>query len=98
MIKATEAQDELLTILIEECAEVIQAATKIKRFGFDSTNMEENPSTNFIALSKELGDLTAMIELAIEHDVACELTIYRTVLEKFRKLEIYSTHLRGNSK
>ena len=28
-----KTQDELLDLLIEECAEVIQAATKVKRFG-----------------------------------------------------------------
>jgi hypothetical protein len=29
----TKTQDELLDLLIEECAEVIQAAAKVKRFG-----------------------------------------------------------------
>ncbi len=28
-------RDELLTILIEECSEIIKAATKCQRFGFD---------------------------------------------------------------
>jgi len=43
---------ELLVILMEECAEVSQEASKVIRFG--------NPHT---ALMKELGDLLCMIRL-----------------------------------
>ena len=45
---------ETLTILSEECAEVIQANSKLIRFGpYDEDNKAE--------LEKELGDVMAMI-------------------------------------
>lgn len=58
----TEAQAERLALLAEECAEVIQAITKILRHGMDSYNplidaMGEykNRVTNQMLLEKELG-------------------------------------------
>ena len=50
--------EEILTILQEECAEVIQAVSKIKRFGMFH-NMEN--------LHKELADLQCMIDLSYEY-------------------------------
>ena len=45
---------ETLTILSEECAEVIQANSKLIRFGpYDEENVDE--------LEKELGDVVAMM-------------------------------------
>ena len=48
-------QQEILDILQEEAAEVIQAISKVRRFGLQN-NIEE--------LNKELADLSYMIELA----------------------------------
>ncbi len=59
----TKLQHEALVILIEECAEVIQAISKIKRFGEDTINSETNVS-NKMALTKELADLAAVLRLA----------------------------------
>lgn len=59
----SEAEAERLAILIEECGEVAQAACKILRHGYESTNPkaitpeDENPETNRSALERELGDL-----------------------------------------
>ena len=54
----TEAEQERLVILVEECGEVIQAACKILRHGFASTNPTvPNSETNRQALERELGDL-----------------------------------------
>jgi len=50
--------EELMTVLAEECAEVIQATCKIKRFGLNGDNLQE--------LAKELGDLQCMIEMCHE--------------------------------
>ena len=56
--------EEILTILQEECAEVIQAVSKVKRFGLEG-NVED--------LKKELCDLQCMINLMSEFDVVqCE--------------------------
>jgi hypothetical protein len=54
-------RDELLVLLIEECGEVIQAATKCLRFGFN-VDHGTGYGNNRTALSKECGDLLAVIE------------------------------------
>lgn len=53
-------RQEILCILQEECAEVIQAISKINRFGM---------SDNETQLKKELGDLQCMIDMVYEFDV-----------------------------
>ncbi len=53
----TEAETERLAILIEECGEVIQAACKVLRHGYESNNKGQLPETNRMALERELGDL-----------------------------------------
>ena len=52
--------EEIMTILQEECAEVIQAVSKVRRFGL---------SDNIGELKKELCDLICMIELMREFNV-----------------------------
>jgi hypothetical protein len=73
---------EILTILQEECAEVIQIASKIHRFGHHPDNMKR--------LAEELGDLQCMIDLCVEHDLvdATKLQIYSQ--EKRQKLKVWS--------
>jgi NTP pyrophosphatase (non-canonical NTP hydrolase) len=76
-------EDEILLILQEECAEVVQAISKVKRFG------KEN---NIAELCQEIADLEYMIKLAklnIE-----EINQYNFGLaehRKFEKLRIYSS-------
>lgn len=73
---------ELLTITMEECAEVIQACSKIIRFG-------ETP-TNLTALEKEIGDLYCMIDLIHENDYISYTRIDDYVSAKREKLKVYS--------
>lgn len=54
-----------LGILQEEAAEVIQAVSKINRFGLLSTN-PYSQKTNKESLCSEMGDVLAMIELVSE--------------------------------
>lgn len=59
----TDHEREILTILIEECAEVQQRATKLLRFG--ATEIQSNQDlTNVERLSLEIGDLQFMILMA----------------------------------
>ena len=58
-----KAQQEVLLIAQEECAEVTQAISKIFRFGIDGSH---NERTNKERLTEELGDLHCMIELMVE--------------------------------
>lgn len=55
-----KVQNEILLILQEECAEVIQAICKVKRFG------QEN---NIEQLEQEVADMLCMVNLAYTHGV-----------------------------
>ena len=57
---------EILSITQEECSEVIQAISKIFRFGIDT---EWQGETNREHLEEEIGDLQAMINLLVEHKI-----------------------------
>ena len=59
---------EAMDILQEECAEVIQAVSKISRFGIDNYKPGK-PKTNREHLEEELGDMLAMIDILREMDV-----------------------------
>lgn len=59
---------EILTILQEECAEVIVEVSKCFRFGPDQI-MQGQELTNIQRLEKELGDLKAMVELLTDLNV-----------------------------
>lgn len=60
----TAAEDELLAFLAEECAEVIQAVTKIQRHGFNSSNpLATNPVTNRRSLECEIGHVLAAVNM-----------------------------------
>ena len=54
------SREELLIVLIEECGEVIQSATKCLRFGFDHD--EPGYGINHIQLAKELGDVLGIAD------------------------------------
>lgn len=56
--------DHLLDILIEECAEVIQRATKAKRFGLEEVQPEQ-PLTNNQRIVYELNDVLAVAEMLL---------------------------------
>lgn len=59
MPKQSLTRDELLILLIEECSEVIQAATKCLRFGWDVDHKVGYGQNNEV-LAKEMGELTAV--------------------------------------
>lgn len=73
----TLQRDDLIIILIEECGEVIQAATKCLRFGFD--RVEPLYGRNSDVLAQEVGDLLAMIDA---------LPLDRGIVEAYRKLKL----------
>lgn len=66
--------DELLVILMEECAEVIQAASKCQRFGFTREHPEYG--INDKVLAAEIGDVLAIVDA---------LPLDRHQIEYFRK-------------
>lgn len=80
MNQVNQHQEECLNILQEECAEVIQAASKIKRFGIYNRK-DGDDLNNLQNLEMELGDLLAMIDLCRE----AGLGITEEGLEKAKK-------------
>jgi hypothetical protein len=67
----TPHERELLDILIEEAAEIIQRATKIKRFGVDEIQPGQ-PHDNAYRLGLEIGDLVEVVDRLINLGVVSE--------------------------
>ena len=83
--------DQILLILQEECAEVIQAISKCFRFGMGETHPNTGIS-NIDSLTQELGDLLAMIELLVDRNIGITDEVMREAkLKKFLKLKRWST-------
>lgn len=60
----TNAEQELLALLMEECGEVIQVIGKIMRHGYESYNPNiQNSPTNRQMLEAELGDVVAALSM-----------------------------------
>lgn len=81
---------EVMDILQEECAEVIQAVSKIRRFGLDNAKPGK-PKTNREHLEEELGDLYAMIDILQELDIVSWTNIEKAAEAKREKLKTWST-------
>jgi NTP pyrophosphatase (non-canonical NTP hydrolase) len=82
-----EQQKEVMSILQEECAEVIQAVSKIFRFGID---MEYDGQTNRGRLTEELGDLVAMVRLLLDKGVISMDELEVAADNKIEKLKKWS--------
>jgi NTP pyrophosphatase (non-canonical NTP hydrolase) len=81
---------EILNILQEECAEVIQAVSKCDRFGIDNFKPGK-PKTNREHLADELGDLQAMINLCVKFNLVTNEQISIAADNKIAKLKKWST-------
>jgi NTP pyrophosphatase (non-canonical NTP hydrolase) len=81
---------EVMDITQEECAEVIQAISKISRFGLDNLKPGK-PKTNREHLEEELGDLYAMINILQEMDIVSWDAIEKAAEAKKEKLKLWST-------
>ena len=79
--------EEMFTILMEECGEVIQECAKIMRFGLDS---EYGGVSNRERLEKELGDVYCMIDLLHANDIISFTRLDDYANEKYEKLKVYS--------
>jgi NTP pyrophosphatase (non-canonical NTP hydrolase) len=83
MIEMNKLHDEVLLILQEECAELIQAISKVKRFG-----LQENKDN----LLQEVADVLCMINLAFDKGILVkdEETLRKRISVKEERLKIYS--------
>lgn len=82
--------NEILDILQEECAEVIQAISKCRRFGMNEENLKTG-RTQREELVQELGDVSLLIELLKAHQLFKEGELNSAKLNKATKLTKWST-------
>jgi NTP pyrophosphatase (non-canonical NTP hydrolase) len=85
-------REQVMGILTEECAEVIQAVSKVNRFGLES---EWEGITNKQSLITEIGDVIALIKVLLD-DTDINITdeeIQLAVNAKLKKLEIFLPHI-----
>ena len=78
--------EELLVILMEECAEVQQEASKLIRFGSDTW-------ADVLQFEKEIGDLLCMIDLCHKEGLISEDAIIQAAEAKYEKLKKWSNLL-----
>ena len=84
-----EENNEVLDILQEECAEVVQAVSKIRRFGID--NAKPGTSyTNREHLEEEIGDLLAMIDILQINNIVSWGNLHKAKRAKIEKLKKWS--------
>ena len=78
-----------MDIAQEECAEVIQAISKIRRFGL--TNSKPGTDyTNQAHLEEELGDMLAMIDILMINEVVSWANLHKAKRAKIEKLKKWS--------
>lgn len=79
---------ELLGILQEECAEVIQVISKIRRFGLNDFHPEDPDQTsNQTKLTTEIGDMVGVIEMLREQNVFSVCDIDTAAIQKVEKVK-----------
>ena len=83
----SERQEEIMLICQEECAEVVQAISKVFRFGIDGEHLG---STNRGRLEEEIGDLLCMIEMMTEESIIDAGVVARAAQSKRAKLAKWS--------
>ena len=87
---------ELLTILMEECAEVQQRASKALRFGTQEVQPGQ-AKNNVERLAVEIGDLQALIDILCVEEIVDTDLVMTAAAAKYRKLPkwLQSRHIGG---
>ena len=81
-----DTRQELFTITMEECGELIQCCSKAMR----RWELFKN-SDSEVSLKEEIGDVYTMIELLVEHDIITWDEIHKRSEVKRSKLKRWST-------
>jgi NTP pyrophosphatase (non-canonical NTP hydrolase) len=82
-------ETEVMDILQEECAEVIQMISKCRRFGIDNQHLKAD-RPNREKLTEEIGDLLCMIQLAQEFGIVDADAVQAASVRKQEKLRVWS--------
>ena len=89
----TPHEAELLVILMEECAEVTQAASKLIRFGKENRPSPDNPDilglSNSEILGLEIGDLYEVVENLMDRKIVTQRAIDDGAERKAERLHYY---------
>lgn len=85
-------KEHLLIILAEECAEVSKEVSKALRFGLDDCNpnviLEEANITNSERITKEIADITGILEMLYSEKIIERPMLY-DILEKKKKIKSF---------
>lgn len=87
--KLTNAELERLSVLAEECGELIQAINKIIRHGYDSYDPTRDHCGNRIDLSYEAADVTQAIKMINKAGDTNYPSFERRLEERPNKLKRY---------
>jgi len=82
----TDKLDEALTILAEECGELVQVISKIRRFGIEDNSVKNKREW----LAQEIGDVAAMIDILLDQGEVTPEIIEQAKQNKKDKLRVYS--------
>jgi NTP pyrophosphatase (non-canonical NTP hydrolase) len=81
---------EALMIMQEECAEVIQAISKVFRFGDDSKWPTEESATTKEELQMEVGQVLAMVDVLVKQGYISDEALNAARIAKHEKLKVWS--------
>lgn len=91
-----EALKEVLSLLTQECAEVIHAIAKADHFGLENSH---KGVTNIEHIQQEIADvLTLIIALTVRHpEILNEKVLEAGIKHKIERLNKYTKHLKDFS-
>jgi len=78
---------EILIIMQEECAEVIQSISKIFRFG---EKYKYDGTSNIDRLEEEIGDLICMLDIMFENGIISDNRVFGAKEAKRERLKLWS--------
>ena len=87
-VPLTDYEREIVTILMEECAEVTQRASKMIRFGANEVQAGQF-ANNIERLSEELGNLMEMVNVVYDAGLLDSAWVEHGRANKQRKLPQY---------
>jgi len=73
-------------MLAEECAEVIQAKSKLIRYGLNHINPLKGHNA-IHDLEMELGDILALVDILVENNTVSAVNLENHKQDKFKRLE-----------
>lgn len=96
---ASDSESEVLNLIQEECAEVIQIISKIHRFGFDSYHpTDPTKEINRSRFESEMGDLLALVEIATHRKIVDFTRVLEHIESKKERLKTFSNVYANDSK